>query len=100
MKPWDKVTVRPPDDRMFIVSNPYGYVVNISNPQIQPLIQQFKRNNLIAVNDPFDVEQRADFERYIISLFPSEFAKWHNENQKNFTLDGKTQKWLKILGVC
>lgn len=100
MKPWSEVTFTRSTPPLFISHNPEGYIVNISNPQIQPLIQQFKRNNLIAVTDPFDVEQRADFERYIIKQFQTEFAKWHNDNQKNFTLDGKTQKWLKILGVC
>ena len=100
MKPWSEVTISRIVPPLFISHNPEGYIVNISNPQIQPLIPQFNRNNLIAVNDPFDVEQRADFERYIIKQFQTEFAKWHNDNQKNFTLDGKTQKWLKILGVC
>ncbi len=113
MKPWDKpqpmkkhtdIFLPPETDEKEIIrkaeSSSYcGFIVNLHNSKVNSVYKRFKIENQIPVYVFLDMEQRADFERYIISLFPSEFAKWHNENQKNFTLDGKTQKWIEKLGV-
>ncbi len=108
MKPWDEPAPMKKCEDIFLSpkeqnedSDTYvGYIVNISHPRILPLLDWFRKDNKIPVYAALDKKQRADFERYIISLFPSEFAQWHNYNQKGFRFDPKMQKWLKILGVC
>lgn len=76
MKPWENVTVRPPDDRMFILSNPYGYVVNINHPDILPFYNEYKARKGIPVGGGLSDKERLAFEWFISHKFSQAYNRW------------------------
>ena len=50
---------------MFMFDNPYGYLVNVNHPLIQPLYYRFKQWKGIPRRFPLSDEERLEFENYI-----------------------------------
>lgn len=53
-------------------NNPYGYRVNISHPQIEPLYWRYKAWKGIPHNIPMSDAERFEFEEYILRLVEKE----------------------------
>lgn len=66
------------DPSMFIryigVRNPYGYEINISHPQIYPVLEAFKKRRGIPVWVPLGDVGRMVFEEKIIEMISKKIA--------------------------
>lgn len=54
---------------IYAISNKYGYKYNVNHPLINDLYTRYKKGKGIAYTHPLSDIERADFEKYVDSLF-------------------------------
>ena len=78
MKPWSEV--KPQDNRisLFMIISPYGYIININNPEVLPFFKRYKEKHSIPQWAALSDMQRLEFEIALIhsKRFKQRFDDW------------------------